>query len=90
QIAWTLIASVLLFGYVITWYCGLKYVPVSRAACILLLGSPITTLLSVLFYGSSIALKDILSIAFMIAGIILIFGGRYLLKGIKRFVYAGS
>ncbi|MBI2626594.1 MAG: DMT family transporter [Candidatus Nealsonbacteria bacterium] len=90
QMAWTLITSVLLFGYVITWYSGLKYIPVSKAACILLLGSPITTLLSIVFYGSPISLKGILSIAFTIAGIVLIFCGQYLFKGIKRIIYAGS
>lgn len=88
QAMWTLIASFLLFGYVATWYCGLKYVPVSKAACILLLGSPITTLLSMLFYGSPAVLKDIISIALTIAGIALIFGAQRLLGAFKKIAYA--
>jgi drug/metabolite transporter (DMT)-like permease len=51
QISWILITSVLLFGYVITWYSGLKHVPVSVATSVLLLGSPITTLLAALSAG---------------------------------------
>ena len=45
QWGWVLFTAALLLGYVLTWYVGLKQVPVTVATCILLLGSPITTLL---------------------------------------------
>lgn len=60
QIGWILITSVFLFGYLATWYTGLKYLKVSVAATILLLASPITTLLSLLFLGQTLVLSQII------------------------------
>jgi drug/metabolite transporter (DMT)-like permease len=45
QIQWILIASGMLVLYVFTWYNGLKHVDVSLATAVLLLGSPITTII---------------------------------------------
>ena len=49
QFGWVLVTSIFLLFYVLTWYGGLKHVKVSTATSILLLGSPITTLLSGVF-----------------------------------------
>jgi drug/metabolite transporter (DMT)-like permease len=46
--SWIWITAILLFGYVLTWYTGLKYIPVSSAACVLSLGAPITSLLQMM------------------------------------------
>ena len=73
QIGWVLITGIILLGYVITWYSGLKYVPVSVAALILLLGAPITTLLSFVYTGI-ISLNQVLGIGLAFGGIIIIFG----------------
>lgn len=43
---WILLTSVFLLGYLLTWYNGLKHVPVSLATSILLLGAPVTTILN--------------------------------------------
>ena len=51
HLQWILISGALLFGYVTTWYTGLKYVNVSTATTGLLLGSPITSLLTFIFQG---------------------------------------
>ena len=51
NLQWILVSSVILFGYVITWYTGLKYIHVSTATIILLLGSPITSVLTFIFQG---------------------------------------
>ncbi len=40
------IATLFLIGYVLTWYNGLKFVPVTLATSILLIGAPITTALN--------------------------------------------
>ena len=71
QIGWILISSVILYGYVMTYYNGLKLIPVSLAASILLLGAPITTILSFIFLGNQI-------IGFQILGGILIGAGIFL------------
>jgi drug/metabolite transporter (DMT)-like permease len=51
QIIWVLITAAFLFGYTFTWYNGLKFIPVSTACLVLMIGSPITTLLSTLASG---------------------------------------
>lgn len=67
DVLWTLITSVLLLLFVMTYYNGLKFLKISVATSILLLGSPITTLLQ-FATGASITFMEIV-------GIVLIFGG---------------
>ena len=62
QLGWVMITSVLLFGYVCTWYSGLKYIKVSEAAVILLLATPITTLLSWMFLDKALLISQIIGI----------------------------
>jgi drug/metabolite transporter (DMT)-like permease len=82
QIGWTLITSILLFGYVFTWYSGLKHVPLSMATAILILGSPITTFFS-LIAGVRIGFKEIISAVLILIGAIFAIGAKYLWQQIK-------
>jgi drug/metabolite transporter (DMT)-like permease len=66
QLGWIVFTSLLLFTYVYTWYTGLEKVPVSIATNILLLGSPITTLLSIIFTGVSISLIQAAGLVFVL------------------------
>lgn len=86
QINWVIITSVILFGYVITWYSGLKYIPVSVATSILLLGSPITTLLTFIYKGN-INPREILGSGLIIVGIAIILGFWKIIQNIRRKVY---
>ena len=89
QISWVLITAVILFGYVMTWYSGLKFISVSKATVILLLGSPITTLLS-LIAGGKINHQEILSGILIIFGIIFAIGFKevwQLIKETKKLTY---
>ena len=79
QIGWTAITAGLLFGYVLTWYSGLKYVPVSVATAILMFGSTVTTALS-LVNGANVSVKEIMAGSLIIAGLIIIVGFKYFLK----------
>lgn len=90
QLGWIALTSILLFGYTLTWYNGLKQVPVSVAATILLAGLPITTLLSALNAGK-IVVQDIYSGALTIGGLILIIGFDRIwnkIKNAKKYVRA--
>jgi drug/metabolite transporter (DMT)-like permease len=69
QINWVFISSVLLFGYVLTWYAGIKYIPITYAAGILALGAPITSLLE-LIQGKAYSIQQICGISLMFFGII--------------------
>lgn len=84
QINWVLATAALLFGYVITWYSGLKHISVSKATVILILGSPITTLLSLIWSGQ-INSSEILSGLLIIFGIVLVFGLNKIYQIIERF-----
>ncbi|NQV00718.1 MAG: DMT family transporter [Parcubacteria group bacterium] len=73
QIGWVMITSVFLFGYVVTWYTGLKYVKVSVAATILLLASPITILLSLIVLNGGILLTQSIGMVLIALSIFLIY-----------------
>jgi drug/metabolite transporter (DMT)-like permease len=70
QLQWILITSGMLVLYVVTWYNGLKYMDVSLATAVLLLGSPITTLLS-LTSGAIISIGQAFGILLLVLGIVL-------------------
>ena len=89
QISWVAITAAILFGYVMTWYSGLKYVQVSKATVILLLGSPMTTFLSLIF-EKKIVYQNVLSGILIILGVIIVIGFKEtlkLLKEIKKSIY---
>ncbi|MCX6802853.1 MAG: DMT family transporter [Candidatus Diapherotrites archaeon] len=88
QIGWIVLTSVLLFGYVFTYYNGLKILPVHKATSVLLLAQPITAILSFAFLGTQIGLVEgagllLISIgAFSIAGFSVV--SRFLkLRGVQ-------
>lgn len=85
QIIWISITAALLLGYVLTWYNGLKHVSVSTATAILLLGSPITTLLSMIA-AAKINLQEILSGILILGGLIIIIGFNYIRKRVASLV----
>jgi len=93
QISWVLITAIVLFGYVTTWYRGLKLIPASQATAILLIGSPITTLLSFI-QTKQINPEKILSSIFIVFGILLVLELKelwhLLFKKLKKLVYAWS
>ncbi len=62
-----LIASLFLIGYVLTWYNGLKYIPVTLATSILLIGAPITTFLNWIFLDKILTFNQITG-SFIIIG----------------------
>ncbi len=70
QAGWILLTMPLLFGYVTFWYSGLKTIDVSRATAILMLGQPITVLLSAAVLGR-ISLVEIAASALITLGVIL-------------------
>jgi len=80
QWQWIAISSALLFGYVFTFYNGLKHLPLHKATAVLLLAQPITILLSSAFLGTRISLQEAFGLLLAIAGVFLIFGFGFLLN----------
>jgi len=56
---WAVITTVLLVGYVMTFYHGLKHVPAHVATAVLALGAPITLLLQVIFLDKVISIYQV-------------------------------
>lgn len=83
QTGWILITGVILLGYVITWYSGLKYIKVTEAAIILMLGSPITTMLSTIF-SKPATLKEYLAVFLVIAGVVAALGVKKIVASAKQ------
>lgn len=72
QLQWILLTSVFLLLYVTLWYNGLKYVKVTTATSILLLGSPITSLLNYFFLGVILTINQIIGILLIITSVMII------------------
>jgi len=83
QLSWILITSSFLFLYVILWYTGLKYVSVSVATMILLLGSPITTLLSMVFLGDTVTVSQAMGMFLILLGVIIVIELYGVLQSLK-------
>ncbi|MFH1399166.1 MAG: DMT family transporter [Candidatus Woesearchaeota archaeon] len=71
QLSWIGITSIFLFFYVFTWYSGLQAVDPVVATSILLLGSPVTTLLDFL-YTHQVNPVQMLGSLIIVSGVILL------------------
>lgn len=69
---WVLVTSAFLFGYVTTWYAGLRSVKASVATSILLLGGPITALLTLLAGGGVPPLAQLVGVLLLIGGVVVL------------------
>jgi len=69
-----LVTSLLLYAYVRTWYAGLARIPAPSAASVLLLGSPITTFLSVAFLSGKLSTLAALGVGSTVFGVVLYVG----------------
>jgi len=87
QFSWVVITAFILFGYVTFWYTALKYSRVSVATAVLTLGSPITTLLSLIFLDKVISPQQIGGIALILVGILLVIGISRTFRSFKKIFY---
>jgi len=70
QIVWSIVPTAFLVLYLLFWYEGLKHVPATLATSILLLGSPITTLLNVIYAGAVLNLQQVVGMVMLVGGIV--------------------
>jgi len=69
HLGWVALTALFPLGYVLTWYAGLREIKVTTATSILLLGSPVTTLLSALGSGLLPSVPQGLGIALIAGGL---------------------
>ncbi|MBU2576500.1 MAG: DMT family transporter [Nanoarchaeota archaeon] len=68
QILYITISGALLFLYVLTWYWGLKYINLSKAAIMLLVAPVITLVLGVIFLGETILMLQAIGSLLILIG----------------------
>jgi len=71
QWLWIILPSILLFTYINFWFASLRNLPASLVTSILVIGSPMTTLLTSIFITHKYRLIDVISTMLIIIGIIL-------------------
>jgi drug/metabolite transporter (DMT)-like permease len=74
QWQWVAISAVLLTGFVVTWYAGLKRVELGVATSVLVLGFPVTLLLEALVRGAPATLGEIAGSVLVAAGVVVAIG----------------
>ncbi len=74
ELEWVLLTSIPLFFYVLFYYNGLKELPVHKATALLLLGQPITAMLSAFFLHQTISISTATGIILTLAGALLVIG----------------
>jgi len=78
QWTWVGISALLLAGFVVTWYAGLKRIDLSTASAVLVLGYPVTFLLAAVVRGSPTPWAPALGAAVVAAGVALAAGPNLL------------
>ncbi|MFA6098608.1 MAG: DMT family transporter [Patescibacteria group bacterium] len=90
QWKWIAITSLFLFGYVVTFYHGLKYVRASVATAVLALGAPITGLTTLIAQGGiKWTIGQWWGFILMLIGIAFIIGWRGM-RGMVKFTWERS
>ncbi len=77
---WILLTSLLLLGYVYTFYNGLKQVKVSTAVAVLSLGSVITTMLNLVFLDRYLVFSQVIGLVLIIFGVLAFVGLKETMK----------
>ena len=81
QWGWTVLAAVLLLGYVISWYAALQRAPATVVASLLVPASLVTSLLSLIFLDKALTATEILSSVIVVLAVVaLVWGGRRLTR----------
>lgn len=71
QWGWTMLTSILLLGYVLTWYTALKHAPVTYVAALLVPATLVTNALSAIFITHTLNGIQLAQMALLAVGVIL-------------------
>lgn len=86
QLGWIILVSIFLTGYVTSWYSALKYAPVTVVTCILVLASPITTMLNSIFVIHKYSWLQVVGSLIILGAIGLFWHSLLKFKRITRFI----
>lgn len=74
QWGWTLIASALLTGYVLTWYAALRRAPATYVATLLVPATLVTNVLAAAFLTHAFPTVQVMNALFVVSGVALVVG----------------
>jgi drug/metabolite transporter (DMT)-like permease len=78
QWSWLLIGGAFLFGYVLTFYHGLKRLTAAEASAVITLAVPITTILTMVNQSKSMTNREVWAITILAIGIIIVYSSSKL------------
>lgn len=85
QWLWTWLTSILLLGYVLTWYGALKRAPATYVATLLVPATLVTNILTAIFVTHTVSPSQIFSSILLMAGIMaIVFSAKKALKPIAK------
>lgn len=67
-ITWLFITSLMLTGFLVTWYTALKHLEVLKATSILATGGIVTAVLNLVFLGKAVSLVDAFALGLILLG----------------------
>jgi drug/metabolite transporter (DMT)-like permease len=79
-IGWLAVTSLLLFGFLMTWYNALKNLPLMKAAAIFTLGGIVTAALNAVFLHTAITLVQAAGLVLVLGGVIMTVGAVSLFR----------
>ena len=74
SLQWMGLSTILLLGFVVTWYAGLKVVDLSVATAVLILGYPVTWVFNLVLARESFGLPQAAGAAVVVLGVVLAVG----------------
>jgi drug/metabolite transporter (DMT)-like permease len=74
NLQWIVLSTILLLGFVVTWYAGLKVVDLSVATAVLILGYPVTWVFNLALGRESFGLPQAAGAAVVVLGVVLAMG----------------
>ena len=84
QWLWLMIGGILLFGYVFTFYRGLKVLSAAESSAILTLGAPITALLTLGFQGKNLLPGQPVAVALIFLSLFIIIMGKDMVRACRE------
>ncbi len=84
KISWLIFGSLMLFGYVITWYKALKLAPATIVSSILVIAAPITAVLNSVFVSHTFNKALVLPVALIAVGIVLFVKSAKIANSFKK------
>lgn len=84
MLAWLVLASLLLFGFMSAWYSSLKHLQVLTATSILALGGIVTAALNLVFLGKAVSLTDAFGLLLILTGAIAMVSAADFLRAVRK------